>query len=122
MSPPAAPSPDERGRERENAHLWQLGDDFAELMIRDELPESQSLVGAMHQLLDALQGGFLIGLSLGCTVRGGDKTRTQAVKTSHNHAVAAFWSNGRAPALGTHCDISAAAPAGPAGSWRRPGA
>lgn len=71
MSEPAAPSPDERGRERENAHLWQLGDDFAELMIRDELPESQSLVGAMHQLLDALQGGFLIGLSLGCTVRGG---------------------------------------------------
>lgn len=39
-------------------------------MITDKLPESQSLIGAMHQLLDALQGRFLVDLSLGCTNNG----------------------------------------------------
>lgn len=58
----------EEERETSTTHFWQLGYDFAELMIRDEFPQSQSLVGAVHQLLDALQGGFLVGLGLGCTV------------------------------------------------------
>lgn len=36
-------------------------------MFAEEPPESQSLVGAMHQLLDGLQGHLLVDLSLGCT-------------------------------------------------------
>lgn len=46
-------------------YLWQLRHNEAELMITEKLPKSQSLIGAMHQLLDALQGHFLIDLSLG---------------------------------------------------------
>lgn len=53
-----------------HTYLWQLGHNEAELMITDKLPESQSLIGAMHQLLDALQGRFLVDLSLGCTNNG----------------------------------------------------
>lgn len=53
-----------------HTYLWQLGHNEAELMITDKLPESQSLIGAMHQLLDALQGRFLVDLSLGCANNG----------------------------------------------------
>lgn len=51
-------------------NLWQLGHDEAELMFTEEPPKSQSLVGAMHQLLDALQGHLLVDLSLGWTQTG----------------------------------------------------
>lgn len=39
-----------------------------------------------------------------------------------NHAVTVRAEYSRTPALITHCDISSAAPAGPAESWHRPGA
>lgn len=92
---PAAPSAKEeveRSKRHTQTHLWQFGYDFAELMIRDELPESQRLVGAVHQLLDALQGGFLVSLSLGCRV-GEQKMQKAAMTTSHNHFVCAFSSS-----------------------------
>lgn len=46
-------------------YLRQLRHNEAELMITEKLQEGQSLVAAMHQLLDALQRHFLIHLSLG---------------------------------------------------------
>lgn len=52
---------------RVTSYLWQLGHDEAELMFTEEPPQSQSLVGAMHQLLDPLEGHLLIDLSLGWT-------------------------------------------------------
>lgn len=39
---------------RATSYLWQLGHDEAELMFTEEPPKSQSLVAAMHQLLDSL--------------------------------------------------------------------
>lgn len=36
-------------------------------MFTEEPPKSQSLVGAVHQLLDPLEGHLLIDLSLGWT-------------------------------------------------------
>lgn len=51
-------------------YLGQLGHDEAELMLTEEPPKGQSLVGAMHQLLDALQGHLLVDLSLGWTHAG----------------------------------------------------
>lgn len=73
----------------------------------------------MHQLLDALQGGFLVGLSLGCTDMG---ENTKVMKMSHNHIITALFNHSGAPALITHCDISVAAPVGPVGNWHHPGA
>lgn len=52
-----------------HVYLWQLRHNEAELMITEKLQEGQSLIRAMHQLLDALQGHFLIDLSLGYSHR-----------------------------------------------------
>lgn len=52
---------------RVTLYLWQLGHDEAELMFTEEPPKSQSLVGAMHQLLDSLEGDLLVDLSLSWT-------------------------------------------------------
>lgn len=52
-------------------------------MIRGELPERQSLVGAVHQVLDALQGGFLVGLGFGCsegTEHAGNEDEPQSIR------------------------------------------
>lgn len=46
-------------------YLWQLRHDETELMFTEEPPKSQCLVGAMHQLLNSLEGHLLVNLSLG---------------------------------------------------------
>lgn len=51
--------------------LGQLRDDEAELVFAEELPESQSLKGAVHQLLNALQRRLLIDLGFSCGTAAG---------------------------------------------------
>lgn len=46
--------------------LRQLRHDDAKLVITEELPESQSLKGAVHQLLNSLQRRLLINLGFSC--------------------------------------------------------
>lgn len=46
--------------------LGQFRDDETELVVAEELPECQSLKGAVHQLLNALQRHLLIDLGFGC--------------------------------------------------------
>lgn len=48
--------------------LGKLRGDEAELVVAEELPESQSLKGAVHQLLNALQRCLLIDLGLICGI------------------------------------------------------
>lgn len=106
-------------------YLWQLRHNEAELMIAEKLPEGQSLIGAMHQLLDALQGHFLIDLGLGwIQTRKHKDARVSSTFTliSLMFGVLIFMTifrKTRRPALITHCDISSGAPAGPAESWLR---
>lgn len=46
--------------------LGQFRDDETELVVAEELPECQSLKGAVHQLLNALQRRLLVDLGFSC--------------------------------------------------------